>query len=321
MGRSRRVFIGAALAACASAPRAQARRVIRVIVPFSPGGPTDNSIRILGEALQDAVTLVVDNKPGAGGAIGAQALRRAPANGLTLGVMAVDELAINRWTRGHHEDDFRKSFVPVTLIASVPNVLVVPVDTAAKLGIASLGDLVAYAKAHPGKATYASGGTGSVAHLLGEMLKARAGFNALHVPYQGGQPAQVALLGGQVDFAFNTLPTWASQIAAGKVKPLAVTSSRRVPRLPEVPTLAETYAGFEAETWWGLLAPYGTPARTIAEAGEMFGAALGNPAVRKRFDDLMIRPSPMPPADFNGFILREQARYGEVIRKFGGFAP
>jgi tripartite-type tricarboxylate transporter receptor subunit TctC len=306
-----------AIASAALPVHAQTNKVIRVVLPFSAGGPTDSSVRILAEAMRDYGTLVVYNKPGAGGAIAADTLRRAPADGATLGVMAVDELAINHWLRKGAQEDYQKSFAPITLIASVPNVLVISAEVSERLKIHTLADLVNYAKANPDKLTYASGGNGSIAHLLGEMLKERAGFKALHVPYQGGQPAQLALLGSQVDFAFNTLPTWANQIKAGKVRALAVTSAKRIPALPDVPTVSESYQGFEGETWWGVFAPAGTPQLIVDEAHDAFIKALNDPTTRQQFEAQMITPAPMSIKDFDAFIRQEQKHYERPAKDSG----
>jgi tripartite-type tricarboxylate transporter receptor subunit TctC len=316
MQKRRRQLLIAAAGLAGGAASAQSARAVRMIVPFGPGGPTDTTVRILAQSMKSYANLVIENKPGAGGGIAAEVVRRAPADGSTFGVMAVDELAINPWLR-KKTADHPNDFVPVTLLASVPNVLVIAGATAERLKIATVADLVAYAKRNPGKLTYASGGNGSVGHLLGEMLKATAPLDAVHIPYQGGHPAQMALLAGQVDFAFNTLPTWAGPIKAGRVRALAVTSAKRLTALPDLPTMAETYQGFEAETWWGVMAPNGTPQTVIDAANAAFVTALDDPAVARRFADLMVRPSPTSPAEFGDLIKRELVRYKKVVKLSG----
>jgi tripartite-type tricarboxylate transporter receptor subunit TctC len=319
MPTRRRQFVLAAAALAGGAASAQSiDRVVRMIVPFAPGGPTDTTVRILAETLKASyATLVVDNKPGAGGSIAADLLRRAPADGRTLGVMTVDELAINPWLRKAPAAQRNKGLVPVSLLASVPNVLVIGEASAQRLKVGTLADLVGCAQRNPGELSYASGGYGSVGHLLGEMLKAIAPLDAVHIPCQGGQAAQLALLAGQVDFAFNTLPTWAAAIQAGRVRPLALTSARRVAELPALPTMAERYPGFEAETWWGVMAPPGTPAAVVAAANRAFVAALDDPSVARRFAALMIRPAPTSPDAFGALIERERVRYGQVVKASG----
>ncbi len=215
---------------------------------------------------------------------------------------------------------FSTFLVPITLLASVPNVLVISRSAADRLKVDSLADLISYGKRAPGQLTYASGGFGSIGHVLGEMLKSEAGFDALHVPYHGGQPAQVALLASQVDFAFNTLPTWAEQIKSGLAKARAVTSAKRGPLLSEVPTFGEIFQGFEAETWWGLMAPAGTSPSIIEGYNRAFVGALNDATVRKRFQDLMIRPSPSTPTEFADLISREKARYEKLVSRLGSTA-
>src|SRR6266702_1280050 len=311
----------AALIALAAPRRsiAQQGRLTRLVIPYAPGGPTDTSARILADNLKSFSTFVVENRPGAGGAIAGDYVRRSSPDGGTLGVMVVDELAINPWLQRRNSQPERP-LVPITLLASVPNVLVISRSAADRLKVDSLADLISYGKRAPGQLTYASGGFGSIGHVLGEMLKSEAGFDALHVPYHGGQPAQVALLASQVDFAFNTLPTWAEQIKSGLAKALAVTSATREPLLSEVPTFGEVFQGFEAETWWGLMAPAGTSPSIIEGYNRAFVGALNDATVRKRFQDLMIRPSPRTPTEFADLISREKARYEKLVSRLGSTA-
>jgi tripartite-type tricarboxylate transporter receptor subunit TctC len=179
-----------------------------------------------------------------------------------------------------------KDFAAITQMVRVPNVLVMNADTAARLKIATLGDLIAYAKANPGKLNYGSGGNGSAGHLAGEMFKRDAGIFAVHIPYNGGNPAQLALLSGQVDFNFDNLATAAPNIRSGKLKALAVTTLARSPNLAEVPPVADTLKGFAIDTWWGLVAPAGTPARVVQRMNEAFVAALNAPEAK----DSLCRP-------------------------------
>ena len=261
----RRSLLLTSLALAASAPAfAQSDKPIRLIVPYAPGGPLDITARALAEQVKDALgTVIVDNKPGAGGNIGSDLVAKAAPDGHTIGVAAVATHAINPWLFSKMPFDAAKDFAPITQMVRVPNVLVMNADTAARLKINTLADLIAYAKRHPGKLNYGSGGNGSAGHLAGEMFKQGAGVFIVHIPYNGGNPAQLALLSGQVDFNIDNLATASANIKAGKLKALAVTTARRSALLPEVPAIAETLKGFEVDTWWGLVAPAGTPADIV----------------------------------------------------------
>jgi len=199
----------------------------------------------------------------------------------------------------------------------VPNVLVINADTAQRLNIQSLADLVKYAKANPGKLNYGSGGNGSAGHLAGEMFKNQAGIFALHIPYNGGNPAQLALLSGQVDFNFDNLATAAPNIRSGKLKALAVTTLERSAVMPEVPTVAETYKGFAIDTWWGLIAPAGTPRDVVNRLNVAFVDALKSPEVKTRFANLMAEPAPSTPEQFDDFMKRERSKYERVVKISG----
>jgi len=196
-------------------------------------------------------------------------------------------------------------------------VLVMNADTAARLKIDTLGQLIAYARRNPGKLNYGSGGNGSAGHLAGEMFKQGAGIFAVHIPYNGGNPAQLALLSGQVDFNIDNLATASTNIKAGKLKPLAVTTARRSAMLPDVPAIAETIKGFEVDTWWGLVAPVGTPPDVIDKLNVAFTAALKSPAIQQRFAQLMAEPVPTTPEQFGQFMARERARYEPVVKRSG----
>ena len=290
----------------------------RIIVPYGPGGPIDVTARVLAESVKDSLgTVVVENKPGAGGNIGVDAVAKAAPDGLTLGIAAVATHAINPWLFSRMPFDAAKDFAAVTQIVRVPNVLVMNADTASRLNIQSLADLVRYAKANPAKLNFGSGGNGSAGHLAGELFKAQAGIFALHIPYNGGNPAQLALLGGQVDFNFDNLATAAPNIRSGKLKALAVTTAVRSPMLPDVPAVAETYKGFEVDTWWGLVAPAATPKDVVARLNKAFTTALGSPEVRTRFAGLMAEPVPNTPEQFAEFMNRERAKYGPVVKASG----
>jgi len=322
----RRHFITTTLAAAAaSAPgltQAQtSTRMIRIIVPFAAGGAIDVTARVIADAAKGALgNIVIDNKPGAGGNIGVDLVAKAPPDGLTIGIAAVAMHAINPWLYSKLPYDPIKDFAPITQMVRIPNVLVMNTDTAKRLNIATLQDFIAYAKANPGKLNYASGGNGSAGHLGGEIFKQRAGFFAVHIPYSGGAPSQLALLSGQVDYSLDNLATAAVNIRAGKLLPLAVTSSQRSPLLPDVPTMASTLSGFEIDTWWGLIAPAGTPKEVLARLNSAFVAALQAPETKTRFAQLMAEPVPSTPEQFAGLIQRELKRYEGVVKASGAKA-
>jgi len=315
----RRSLLLSSLALAAGAPvLAQSDKPIRLIVPYAPGGPLDITARALADKVKDALgTVIVDNKPGAGGNIGSDLVAKAAPDGHNIGIAAVATHAINPWLFSRMPFDAAKDFAPITQMVRVPNVLVMNADTAARLKINTLADLIAYAKRHPGKLNYGSGGNGSAGHLAGEMFKQGAGVFIVHIPYSGGNPAQLALLSGQVDFNIDNLATASANIKAGKLKALAVTTARRSALLPEVPAIAETLKGFEVDTWWGLVAPAGTPADIVARLNTAFTAALKSPDTQTRFAQLMAEPMPTTPEQFGQFMARERARYELVVKRSG----
>ena len=291
---------------------------IRIIVPYAPGGPIDVTARQLAERVKDSLgTVIIENRPGAGGNIGADAVAKAAPDGYTIGIAAVATHAINPWLFAKMPYNAATDFAPITQMLRVPNVLVMNADTAARLKINSLADLIAYARSNPGKLNFGSGGNGSAGHLAGEMFKRDAGVFAVHIPYNGGNPAQLALLSGQVDFNFDNLATAAPNIKAGKLKALAVTTSKRSPALPDVPTVAETLKGFEIDTWWGLVAPAGTPKDVITKLNQAFVAALNSPETKNRYAALMAEPAPDTPEAFGAFMKRELAKYERVVKASG----
>ena len=245
---TRRTLLLTALAAVASlstfsAVQAQTKP-IRLIVPYAAGGPLDVTARVLAERVKDSLgTVIVENKPGAGGNIGADAVAKATPDGLTIGIAATATHAVNPWLFAKMPYNAATDFAPITQMVRVPNVLVMNAETAKRLNINSVKDLIAYAKVNPAKLNYGSGGNGSAGHLAGEMFKAQAGIFAVHIPYNGGNPAQFALQSGQVDFNFDNLATAAPGIKSGKLKALAVTTLARSPALPDAPPVADTLKG------------------------------------------------------------------------------
>ena len=314
----RRQLLQAGIAAGVAGPAFAQARPIRLIVPYAAGGPIDATARILAERVKDSLgTVIIDNKPGGGGNIGADLIAKAPADGLTIGISAVATHAINPWLFAKMPYDPVKDFAAITQMVRVPNVLVMNAETAARLKINSLRDLIGYAKANPGKLNYGSGGNGSAGHLAGEMFKRDAGIYAVHIPYNGGNPAQLALLSGQVDFNFDNLATAAPNIRAGKLKALAVTTLQRSPSLPEVPPVAEVLKGFAIDTWWGLVAPAGTPRDAIQRLNGAFVAALQSPEAKTRFAALLAEPVPSTPEEFAAFMKAELVKYEKVVKASG----
>ncbi len=312
----------AAAAACVS-PLALAQAPahdapIRLIVPYAPGGPLDATARLLAERVRDSLgTVIIDNKAGAGGNIGADAVAKAAPDGLTIGLAATATHAVNPWLYSRMPYDAAKDFAGITQMVRVPNVLVMNAAKAEQLKINTLADLIAYAKANPAKLNYGSGGNGSAGHLAGEMFKQRAGIYALHIPYRGASPAQLALLAGEVDFNIDNLAAAAPNIRAGKIKALAVTSLQSSAMLPGVPPLADTFKGFSIDTWWGLVAPAGTPRPVIAKLNKAFVAALNAPETKTRFTALMAEPVSSTPEQFDAFMASERAKYQQLVKASG----
>lgn len=314
----RRIFISALAAGTALPAWAQARP-LRVIVPFTPGGATDVTTRLIAEkaATTLGIPVIIENRPGGGGGIGVDAVAKAAPDGMTIGMAAVAMHAINPWLYKKLPYDPIRDFAPITQMVRIPNVLVMNADTARRLNIKTLGDFVAYAKANPARLSYASGGNGSGGHLAGEMFKAKAGFFAVHIPYNGGGPSQLAMLSGTVDYTLDNLATSGANIRAGKVLPLAVTTARRSPLLPDVPAMAETWPGFEVDTWWGLIAPAGTPRDVVNRLNAAFVAALNSPDIKTRYAGMMAEPAPTSPEQFAELIRSEHTRYEGVVRASG----
>jgi tripartite-type tricarboxylate transporter receptor subunit TctC len=317
----RRTLLLSALAASAAlAPFAASaqNRPIRLIVPYAAGGPIDVTARVLAERVRDSLgPVIIDNKPGAGGNIGADIVAKAAPDGTTIGIAAVATHAINPWLFTKMPYDAAKDFAPITQMVRVPNVLVMNAQTAARLKIGSVADLIAYAKANPGRLNYGSGGNGSAGHLAGEMFKQQAGIFAVHIPYNGGNPAQLALLSGQVDFNFDNLATAAPNIRSGKLKALAVTTLTRSSALAEVPPVADTLKGFAVDTWWGIVAPAGTPRDVIARLNHAFVAALQTPEAKNAFATLLAEPVTSTPEEFAAFMKAELAKYERVVKLSG----
>jgi tripartite-type tricarboxylate transporter receptor subunit TctC len=236
---------------------------------------------------------------------------------LTIGIAATATHAVNPWLYKTMPYNAGTDFAPITQMLRVPNVLVMNAETAQRLKINTLADLIAHARANPGKLNYGSGGNGSAGHLAGEMFNKEAGVNAVHVPFNGGNPAQLALLGGQVDYNFDNLATAAPNIRAGKLKAIAVTTLARSNALPEVPPMADTLKGFAIDTWWGLVAPAATPKDVLARLNQAFVAALNAPETKTRFAALLAEPVPTSPEEFGAFMAAERVKYEKVVKSSG----
>ena len=317
-----RVLLGAGLFAAGLSAHAQAKP-IRLIVPYPPGGPLDIAARVLAERVKDSLgTVVVENRPGAGGNLGADLVAKSQPDGHTLVMGAVATHAINPWLYAKLPYDPLRDFTPITLVAQVPNVLVMNADVAARLSINTLADLVKYARKNPARLNYGSGGNGSAGHLAGEMFKAQAGLFVVHIPYAGGPPAQLALVSGQVDYNFDNLAAAATNIKSGKLKALAVTTARRASAMPDLPTVAEAGAAlglknFDIGTWFGLFGPAGLTVEMTSQLNKAFVDALGSSEVKSRLATLLAEPAPSTPAQFGEFVKSELAKYQGVVKASG----
>ena len=307
--------LAAAGGALAQAP-AYPSKPIRLVVPFPPGGATDILAREVAQKLTEAwgQSVVVDNRPGAGGNIGAELVARAAPDGYTLLMGTVGTHAINASLYAKLPYDHVKDFAPVILVAGVPNVLVVnpalPVNTVA--------ELIAYAKANPGKLNFASSGNGTSIHLSGELFKVMAGVQMTHVPYKGSAPAVADLISGQVQLMFDNLPPSLPQIKAGKLRALAVTSATRAPALPDVPTIAEAgLPGFEASSWFGVLAPAGTPPAIVARLNAEIAKWLASPEAREKLSKQGANAAGGSPEDFAKHIAAETTKWAKVVKDSG----
>ena len=288
-------------------------RPLRLVVPFPPGGSTDILAREIAHKLQEALgqPLVVDNKAGAGGSIGSAEAARAPGDGYTLLMGHIGTLAVNPSLYSKLAYDPRTSFVPVALMARVPNVLVVN----PKVPASDVATLVALARAHPGELRYASGGNGSAAHLAMEYFKLSAGLDIVHVPYRGTAPAVTDVMGGQVEMTMTGVPAVLQHVKAGKLRALAVSSRNRVPSMPDVATIAATLPGFEAIQWYGIVAPAGTPVDVIQRLNAEINRALDTPELKARLEAEGAEAAPDTPAAFGALIASEIARWKPVVER------
>ena len=319
MRASRRRWLqgAAALLGAAALPARAAwpERAVRIVVPFTPGGSTDILARAVGERLQDALgqPFVIENRPGAGGSIGATEVARAAPDGYTLLMGHIGTLAVNPSLYRDLAYDPRTSFAAVALVARVPNVLVVNPAVPAQ----TVSELVALAKAKPGSLRYASGGNGSAAHIAMEYFKLRTQTDLLHIPYKGTAPAVTDVMGGHVEVTMTGVPAVLQQVKAGRLRALGVSSAVPVESLPGVPTIAQAtgLADFEAVQWYGIVAPARTPESVIATLNREINRALATPALKSRLDAEGAQADPTTPQAFAAMIVREIARWKPVIEQ------
>ena len=306
----------AALASCvAVSARAQTwpARPLRIVVPFTPGGSTDILARALAPKLAQALGqgVIIDNRPGAGGSLGAADVARSDADGHTLLMGHIGTLAVNPALYPKLAYDPLKSFVPVAWVARVPNVLVVNANAPPK----TFREFIDRARANPGRMTYSSGGNGSAAHIAFEYLKLRTKTYLLHIPYRGTAPSITDLLAGTVDATFTGAPAVLPHVRSGRLRALAVSSAKRIATLPDVPTVAEGgLAGFEADQWYGIVAPTGTPAAVVSRLNAEINKALGAADVAQQLATEGAEPTPTTPQAFGQWIAREIPRWAEVVK-------
>jgi tripartite-type tricarboxylate transporter receptor subunit TctC len=314
--RSPTLFFAALLLSLAAAAQPYPSKPIRFVVPYPTGGPLDTVARLLGQKVAESVKqpVIVDNKPGAGGNIGADAVAKSPPDGYTILMGAVATHAINPTLYAGIPYDPVRDFTPITQVASTPNVLVVHPSIPA----ANVKEFIAYAKANPGKLNFGSGSTGSAGHLAGELFKTMAGVEMTHVPYKGAAPAMQDLVGGQIQLMFDNLASSLAQVKAGRVKALAVTTARRSALAPELPTIAESgLPGFDISTWFGVFAPAGTPREVVASLHTEFTRALAAQDVSDRMLALGAEPIGSKPEEFAMYIRTESEKYARVIKASG----
>ena len=291
-------------------------RPIHLVVPYPPGGPLDTVARLTAQKVSADLgqPIVVDNKAGAGGNIGADPVAKAAPDGYTLLLGAVATHAINPTLYASVPYDAQRDFEPVTQLASTPNVLIVN----PALPVKDVREFIAYAKAHPGTLNFGSGSTGSAGHLAGELFKRMAGIEMTHVPYKGAAPAMQDLIAGQVQVMFDNLASALTQIKAGRVRALAVTTAKRTPLAPELPTIAESgLAGFDINTWFGLFVPAKTPRPIVDRLHDGFVKALAQPDVREKMLALGAEPVGNTPGQFAAYVKSEAEKYARVVKASG----
>ncbi|TDS79341.1 tripartite tricarboxylate transporter substrate binding protein [Comamonas sp. JUb58] len=311
--------LGAALQPAAFAAEAFPNKPITLIVPFVAGGTTDILARIVGQSLGEELgqPVIIDNRAGAGGNIGGQFAARAPADGYTIFMGTVGTHAINEWLYKKMPFNPNKDFVPLTRVANVPNLLVANPAQPFK----NVKELISYAQAHPGQVNFGSSGSGSSIHLSGELFKMMAKVDMIHIPYKGSAPAVTDLLGNQIAIMFDNMPSAIQHVRSGKLRPLAVTTAKRSPELPDVPTVAEAgVPGYEATSWFGLFAPTKTPADVQAKLHAAIIKVLQKPDVIKKIGDQGGEVVTESQAEFGKFIAAENEKWKQVVKTSGATA-
>jgi tripartite-type tricarboxylate transporter receptor subunit TctC len=289
---------------------------VKMVVGFSPGGGTDILARIVAQKLGDAwgQSVIVENRPGASATMGAAVVAKAPPDGYTLAMGQLTPNAIAPALFASLPYDAVKDFVPIILVGTSPNVLVVNPSVSAK----SVAELVALAKSKPGKLTYASSGAGSLQHIAAELFKSTAGVEIVHVPYKGSGQAVIDLISGQVDMNFDSIPAVIQHVKSGKLRAIAVTSAKRASGLPEIPTIAESgFPDYDLTTWWGLFAPAGTPPEVVAKIHRDTLAALQEADLKERFATLSVDPGGGSSREFADYVRQEIAKYERIVKQLG----
>jgi len=318
------------LAACLAAVPVWAQssawpnKPVRIVVPFPPGGTTDILARAIAPELGKAFgqSFIIDNKGGAGGNVGTEIVAKSANDGYTLLMGTVGTHGINRALYEKLPYDPIKDFAPITLVASVPNVMVMNTEKARSMGINSVQDFINFAKARPDKLNMASSGSGTSIHLAGELFKTQAGVSMVHVPYRGSSPALLDLISGNMDVMFDNLPSSMQHIRSGKLKAFAVTSGQRSSALPDIPTVEEAgrLKGFEASSWFGLLAPAGTSADIVNRIQREVARALSDPGIKEKMQAQGAIPSGMTPQEFVRLIDSEHSKWAQVVKASGAKA-
>ena len=324
----RRLLIATCLAggmglACLSAAAQSAwpNKPVKIIVPFAPGGTTDILARAMAPELSKAFgqPFIVENRTGAGGNVGSDAVAKSPADGYTLLMGTVGTHGINKALYNKMPFDSQKDFAPISLVASVPNVMLMNADKAAALGINNVADFIRYARSNPGKLSFASSGNGTSIHLSAELFKSMTGTFMTHIPYRGSGPALLDLIGGNIDVMFDNLPSAMPHIKTGKLKAFAVTSAQRSTALPDTPTVEEAgrLKGFDAGSWFGLLAPAGTPPEIVNRIQQEVAKSLNTPAIKEKLLAQGAIPSGNTPQQFTEFINAEHIKWAKVVKASG----
>jgi tripartite-type tricarboxylate transporter receptor subunit TctC len=318
MTHGRRQFLQLA-AAFAAAPSVTRRawaqdyptRPVRLVVPFAPGGAADITGRLIGQWLSDRLgqPFVIENRPGGGTNIGTEAVATAAPDGYTL-LVANAGNAINATFYRKLSFNFMRDLVPVANLVRAPHVLFASPSFPAK----TVAELIAYAKANPGKVNFASAGTGTSNHIAAEMFKMMAGIDMVHVPYRGGAPAITDLLSGQIQVMFADVVTMAAQMKAGKIRALAIATNTRLPTLPDTPTIAATVPGFDTSSWWGICAPRGTPREIVNKLNAEINRGLDDPKIKQRFAEIGVLVLPGSPEDFGKLIADETDKWGKAVK-------